>query len=212
MSRIFCKATKIEEAGYYSSSYGLSLSFRTDFTSPFELRYPEKVAKVMERLKFKETGENKFLEHIETWWSIILPRYAWAQVDTYRIGISKQSGSTMHSLLSILRQKDLDWLEYFEDHPTSDTKTILLQSAKDSNKLKAKKNLPESFLQEREVKMSYKVIRHMFTQRIQHELPHWKFLFRQILDQVNYPNLIFPPEIKESIFKLEKEELENENF
>ena len=46
----------------------------------------------------KGGGHDKFLESIQVWFVMDMPRYFWQEFDTYRVGGSKQSESTMYTL------------------------------------------------------------------------------------------------------------------
>ena len=52
-------------------------------------------------------GHNKFLESIQVYLDLQLPRYAWVDADTYRVGITKQSEATNHTITKrVLTQED----------------------------------------------------------------------------------------------------------
>ena len=59
-----------------------------------------RLMKVARGLAHKQGGHNKFLETIMFTLDIDAPRYWWSQFDTYRVGISKQSESTMHTIMA----------------------------------------------------------------------------------------------------------------
>jgi len=90
----------LEEAGYKWAMLGLSLSFRQD---------PDRMDSVAMRLAHKGDGHNKYLEQMVVWLDIVGPRYWWQQFDTYRVGVSKQSESTMHTITKRpLTQEDFE--------------------------------------------------------------------------------------------------------
>lgn len=61
----------------------------------------------------------------------------------------------------------------------------------DSEKLVlAKGLLPEGFMQRRVVSTNYKVLRSIILQRRGHRLPHWKMFVKDILAQVEHPELL----------------------
>jgi hypothetical protein len=84
------KIKLLSEHGYNEAILGLSLSYNT--TTKKAMETAELLAKL-------DGGHNKFLESICVWLDITAPRYWWQQFDTYRIGVTKQSESTMHTLL-----------------------------------------------------------------------------------------------------------------
>lgn len=173
--------TKMKEAGYEEALYGLSLSYGATL---------ERMVQIAPGKAKQDLGHNKFLEQIDTWWILDLPRYVWSQFDTYRIDMSKQSESTMHTLLKMLRSENLRWEDRFEIVPNEDTKRDLLTAAACKDKLKAKQILPECFIQRRVIKCSYKTLRQIILQREDHELPHWKIFCDEVRKQVDHPELL----------------------
>lgn len=162
---------KLEEYGQWSAIQGLLLSYNTTREKALEASY---------RLAPKDGGHNKFLESIMTWWQIEAPRYWWQQFDTYRAGVTKQSESTMHTIMrnplsqdnfeKTIPQETLDRLNY-----------LILNKQFDQLKVE----LPEGFLQARVVCMSYKVLRAMIGQRLNHKLSEWSKFCNEVFDKVN---------------------------
>jgi len=166
----------IEEHGYATALLGLSLSYGRD---------PEDMGPVARRLCFKGDGHNKFLESIIVWLDVDAPRYFWQQYDTYRIGVTKQSESTMHTMTArLLAQADFA-------HPIPSTHLEYLNGliAKQSWE-EAKRNLPESFLQRRIVCQSYLSLQRMIRQRRRHRLSEWPVFVEAVLRQVAHPELL----------------------
>lgn len=169
---------KLNECGFNEAMFGLSLNKK----QPIENMY-----NVSLRLSNKDRGHNKFLEHIITWWNIKAPRFWWVEFDTYRVGVSKQSESTMHTLL-----KDGELTQDNFDDYIPEALLINLNQLYDTGDLIGlKNNLPEGFLQRREVMMSYKTIRHIILQRSKHRLPHWQEFLKCIKEQLDHPELIW---------------------
>ena len=114
------------------------------------------------------SGEQKFLESIIVHLCITAPRYWWQQADTYRIGITKQSGSTMNSIMKRhLVQSD------FDDEIDEGVLDILNSFIDDKNLRKVKAHLPESYLQTRVVCTSMKTLLYIVSQRRTHRLEQW---------------------------------------
>ena len=164
------KIEVLHEAGYAQALIGLSLSYKQPV---------KKMPQVAERLYFKDGGHNKFLESIIVWLDITAARYWWQQFDTYRIGVTKQSESTMHTLLKRpLTQDDFEG----EIDPATLARLNALISA---NKLaRAKCELPESFLQRRVVCTNYKTLRRMIKQRHTHRLHEWQVFCEAMREQL----------------------------
>ena len=154
------KITILREAGYDEAMLGLSLSYNAD-----PARMPARSAK----LAHMDGGHNKFLESIAVWLDITAPRYWWSQFDTYRAGVSKQSESTMHTILRRpLAQED------FEGGIDPEILGIINAKISAGNFDGVKRNLPESFLQRRIVTTNYKTILHIVRQRHDHKLTEWQ--------------------------------------
>ena len=156
------KVTILREAGYEEAMLGLSLSFNADPS-----RMPARAAKLAKM--DPASGEVKFLEAIAVWLDVTAPRYWWSQFDTYRAGVSKQSESTMHTLMRTVLEA-----HHFEG---GIDETILgaLNNAISTNDFGyAKRHLPESFLQRRIVTTNYKTILHIIRQRHDHKLTEWQ--------------------------------------
>ena len=138
----------LREAGYDEVLLGLSLSFN---------RSVEGMPQVAQRLCDKDDGHNKFLESIVVWLDITAPRYWWQQEATYRIGITRQSESTMHTIL----RKELTAQDFINSIPVQ-TLDRLNKLIKDELFEQLKNELPEGFLQRRIICTNYKGIQIFF--------------------------------------------------
>jgi hypothetical protein len=155
--------------GFEEAMYGLSLNRK---------KLVEEMYKVAKRLGHKDSGHNKFLESIIIWVEIRAPRYWWQEFDTYRIGITKQSESTINSFFTDFENSIVSGEPLFEEGSITDQQYAKIEeSVAARNIVGVKRALPEGFLQKRVVCMSLKSFRNMYIQRKDHVLPHWnKFL------------------------------------
>ena len=170
------KIEVLREAGYTEALLGLSLSYNTQLD-----RMPE----VALRLAGMDKGHNKFLESIVVWLDITAPRYFWQQFDTYRVGVTKQSESTMHTAMKRwLTPRDFDG----RIHP--DALAHLNYSIRRKNFDMLKCELPEGFLQRRIVCCNYKSLKHIIGQRHNHRLPEWQIFCQAIQAQVEYKEFL----------------------
>jgi len=168
--------TILEEHGYASALLGLSLSYNQD---------PTGMPAVARRLCFKGDGHNKFLESLVVWLDMTAPRYFWQQFDTYRIGATKQSESTMHTMTRTRLSQ-----AHFE-HPIPDAHLVHLNELVDASDWEGvKRDLPESFLQRRIVCTNYMTIQRMARQRETHRLSEWRTFVQAILRQAQHPELL----------------------
>lgn len=208
----------IKEAGYEEALLGLSLSYY-DRTVPicdwdaFEMyesleetrEFSKKIAfwtnekferaeRMTKVLAFKSGGHNKFLESIQVWLFVQASRDFWQEFDTYRVGITKQSASTMHTL----DKRQVEATDFHEDTASGAIVSFsnVLEEYKDlgsryyRNITFLKKNLPEGWLQERLVCTNYKVLQHIYAQRKSHRLKDWRDFCGELLKQVEYPEFI----------------------
>lgn len=197
--------SKLNESGYDEALYGLSLSHGADL---------KKMPDVLRSLAFRGGGHSKALESIQTWWTITMPRYWWAEEDTYRVSTTKQSASTMHTIHKrILTQEDfiepILYSTLIELNSAiveySDLREWIKYCSKDSDKKTVeeritwlfrfiKRNLPEGFLQTREVNINYMTLQNIMKQRKHHKLQEWWDFCGAVLLQVDHSDLLVTKE------------------
>lgn len=188
----------LSEHGHAEALLGMSLSYYDHLEPLNEWWNDEKKQRAYRRatsLAHKSGGHSKFLESIQVWLFIQASRDVWSEFDTYRVGISKQSSSTMHTL-----DKRFVVPEDFE----KGTSTLMIDGFnrclaeykdpkseyhKDITRLK--KNLPEGWLQERIVNVNYKCLQNILAQRHNHRLHQWPDLCNQILGQIQHPEWLW---------------------
>lgn len=170
------KVEILREAGYEEAMLGLSLSRNKPV---------EDMPAVAVKLHDKDGGHNKFLETICVWLDVTMPRYFWCQFDTYRIGMTKQSESTMYTVLHRpLIQADFSYP--IPDETLTRLNTLITWK----NFTMLKNELPEGFLQRRIVTTNYKTLRNIINQRKNHRLNEWRFFCGEILRQARWSALI----------------------
>ena len=147
------------------------------------------------RLILAGPEHRKFLRQIVVWVNISAPRFWWSEFDTYKIGTSANSESTMHTLLKKPITRDMfeidfneDDLKMFEDfdpeigfdgylYLLEEIRQFALSMPLDEKKYchkLLKQMLPESFIQTRTVCLNYEVLSNMYQQRKNHKLPQWR--------------------------------------
>jgi len=180
------KTIVLKEAGYEEAALGFSLSYNSNYHRAMEL---------MPTFAFKQGGENKFLESIVIWLDVTAPRFWWQEADTYRVGTSKQSESTMHTIakreltnedFEYPLEKDVLWelnntIKWYNE-PIGDAKRMYFMHLKNQ--------LPEGFLQRRIWVMSYKGLQNVYNQRKNHRLPQWQDFFRDLFTQLEHKEFI----------------------
>lgn len=136
------------------------------------------------------TEHRKFLRQIFVSVDITAPRYWWTEFDTYKIGVTRNSCSTMHKLAStpitydsfahsdlILTGLPETLEEIRKEYQNTNNKELFI---------KLKSNLPESFLQKSTVTMNYENILTMYKQRHNHRLEEWSKDFVQWVHSLPY--------------------------
>ena len=161
------RITILEEAGFEWSMRGLARSFNQDIA---------KMPKVALNLSPKDMGHNKFLESIVVWIDVEAPRFWWSEFDTYRVGITKQSDSTMHTL----KRQPLSQDNF--EYPINENYIAYLNHLIACNEpIDIIKNaLPDGFLQGRTICTNYKVLRNIILQRRNHKLPQWHYFCNEM--------------------------------
>ena len=184
------QVVKLDERGYEPALMGLALSYfreGQDFNEWFTWNRRKKAIKQLENLAFKGGGHNKAIASIFTWWLVTAPRGWWQEMDTYTVGgVTKNSASTMHTL-----SKELVTKEHFASGTSQviiDNLNELISSGADITTLKM--NLPESYLQTRELCINYMSLQNIIKQRTGHRLKMWDMFINRILTQVNHPKLL----------------------
>ena len=179
----------IEEHGHESALRGMAYSFKDRADDP-DTWWQEKKGRAEERapkLAPKDGGHNKFLESMVVWIDVEASRAFWSEFDTYRVGTTKQSESTMHTL-GKRPPKLSDFEEGTHPHTVLQFQVVWQQAKGDINILKM--NLPEGFLQRRLVCTNYKVLRNIIAQREGHRLKWWKVFIDEVMAQVQHPEYL----------------------
>ncbi len=153
-----------------------------------------------QRLIKAGSEHRKFLRMIHVCTDITLPRYVWSELDTYHFG-TKNSCSTMHKLLNTDEPITEELFVYcIEDKDLLNTIITKLESLrslyrnsgftqkeKDRLLLRAKRLLPEGFLQMRTWDTNYEEIRNIYYQRKNHRLKwEWQDNFCNWVESLPY--------------------------
>lgn len=129
------------------------------------------------------TDHRKFLREILVSAEIVAPRYWWIEFDTYKVGVTSMSTSTMHTITKKpLTLKDFSYCKYDEYFTTEFSKTIKLlnKMIEEYNQTKDKclwnciiQTLPQSYNQARTVTLNYEVLFNQYFGRENHKLEEW---------------------------------------
>lgn len=132
----------------------------------------------------------KWLRQVFVSVDITAPMYWWSEADTYSVGVTKNSTSKMHKLLSKSITADcfeMDDSTDFDKHlferiiDTCESVRQMAVGYKDTGETDKYKEcwkalvriLPESWLQTRTMTLNYEVVRNMVHQRKGHKLTEW---------------------------------------
>ena len=169
---------------------------------------------LMQRMIKAGTSDSKFMRQIFVSVDITAPLYWWKEFDTYKIGTTTNSTSTMHKLAATPITKDCfekyDYnknliieksnteegiISYFVDDLANnlikdlENLRILYNTTKDKRYWKELiRWLPEGWLQTRTVTMNYAVLRNIYFQRKGHKLIEWKLFIDWIAEVLPYSN------------------------
>ena len=146
-------------------------------------------------------GEHrKFMRMIHVQVDVTMPRYFWSELDTYHFG-TKNSCSTMHKLLNtnepiskklfVYCEEDEDFLNTvicrLEGLRSEYRRAETPQVNKNRLLLRAKRLLPEGFLQKRTWDTNYEEIRNIYYQRRDHRLKEeWQDTFCSWVESLPY--------------------------
>ncbi len=179
----------LNESGYIEGLRGMAYSFkdRASDVDDWWVGAYDRAEKRAPLLAPKDGGHNKFLESIVVWIDVEACRAFWSEFDTYRVGTTKQSESTMHTLSKRPPMEDdfekgtpLEVIDAFRevwDRVKGDITLLKLA-------------LPEGFLQRRLVCTNYKVLRNIIAQRTGHRLKFWQQFIDDVIAQVDHPELL----------------------
>ena len=139
--------------------------------------------KLAKTLAESGSDHGKFLRMIEVYCDIEAPLYWWKEFDTYRVGVEKNSCSTMHKIHS----KKFTMADFSTEHLNDESKKVLGLVIYELNKNRDLYNcgnekedwwqmiqlLPSSYNQKRTLMMSYQALRNMYHARKNHKLDEW---------------------------------------
>lgn len=201
----------LEVAGIKPALYGLGLSHGKTSDIDFNKFNEDIMTDRADKNAPLGHGHNKFLESIQAWIKLTMPRFMWSEMDTYRL-MTKQSDSTMHTLLkendiaNRLKNSvsmggiDKDLSEEQYDELTSivfDLEVLLDDYQHLINRVKAsvlpkeiklqivKSGLPEAWEQTRVLCVSYKTLQNIYQQRKNHQLWQWRWFCEQLKELPN---------------------------
>ena len=161
---------------------------------------------LMARLRNAGTYHRKFMRMIVVYLDITAPLYWWKEFDTYRVGVEKNSCSTMHKI----HAKEFDVNDFSHEHVeelTGDDYNMsydfLLRTIDILNYYRKKfletnvktywwqmiQLLPSSYNQRRTVMLNYEILANIYKSRRNHKLDEWH-TFCDWIERLPYSELI----------------------
>lgn len=138
---------------------------------------------LLRRLVRAGTDHRKAVRLIQCWATVEAPRYWWTEFDTYKVGVTRMSCSTMYTLCK-RPLEDTDFAPGVSRATIKDLNDMIARystcEAAQKNGLlrKIKANLPEGFIQRADVVCSYEALININRGRKGHRLAEWT-IFRQ---------------------------------
>lgn len=149
---------------------------------------------LMHRLYVAGSEHRKYLRQIFVSMDIIAPRYWWAEMNTYKVGTTSNSCSTMHKI----HAKELVLDDFSHEHLNEDSLEALKcvinmmngyrhDYVDKDNKSKSDwwqmiQLLPSSYNQRRTITMTYENVVSIIKQRRAHKLDEWRDFCNILLD------------------------------
>jgi hypothetical protein len=154
---------------------------------------------LMTRLRNAGTDHRKFMRMIPVYVDITAPLYWWKEFDTYKVGTTANSCSTMHKI----HEKEFTLEDFSHEHLTDGSINLLKNIIEELNKwrrlynrydtlsednreftngtITCKKDiwhqmiqlLPSSYNQKRTVMLNYEVLANIYKSRKNHKLQEW---------------------------------------
>lgn len=164
------------------------------FTLDNDFILGEKDKKLAQTLISLGTDHSKFMRQIFVSMDIEAPRAWWIEMDTYKVGTTSNSCSTMHTIMSKEFTKDMFSCESFKHNPGmyyDFIKVLNILNALRNQWLETKdKNiwrnlidiLPQCYNQKRTWTANYGVLRNIYKGRHNHKLKEWQDFCQEILN------------------------------
>ena len=138
---------------------------------------------LMQNLSLSGSSHRKFMRMLPVYCDITAPLYWWKEADTYRMGVEKNSCSTMHKI----HAKPFTLDDFSHDMLTTDSlgalqATIDFLNEQRESYLKTKDKqdwyqliqlLPSSYNQKRTMMFSYEALHKIYHERKNHKLNEW---------------------------------------
>ena len=157
--------------------------------------------KLLQQLVKAGTDHRKVLRQMVISCDITAPLYWWKEFDTYKVGVTVNSQSTMHKLCSRpLTVHDFSFEDMHDDEFIVNIVLDNLNARIMDYKADMKQNkglwrtiiqlLPSAYNQTRTVTMNYENVLNMYKQRKNHKLSEWCDFCEYMYDNLDYCKLL----------------------
>lgn len=161
------------------------------YSNKVEFKLGDNDYKLAKSLIMAGKDHRKFLRQIHVNMQIKASMGWWAEMDTYKVGTTRNSSSTMHRLgKRLLTNDDFIWYSdfngiYFDDSDTDMANLNIIARINDLIDSHAsipdiKEVLPQSFAYTCMWSGNYEVLRNIYHNRRNHRMPEWKLFCRHI--------------------------------
>lgn len=166
------------DSTYEKSIYDESTGY-LDFYDEFTLGEADE--KLLSRLVAAGPEHGKFARMLPVWVDITAPIYVLAEIDTYKVGVTRNSCSFMHKGTS----KPFE-LSDFGDEPDENSgwwnftiahlnqlREAFLETKDETIFQELRRCVPQGYLQRATFQFNYQTLRNIYFQRRNHRLPEW---------------------------------------
>ncbi len=135
------------------------------------------------------SDHRKFLRQIFVSMDIEAPWYWWKEFSTYKVGVTQNSTSTMHTLMERkLTADDFAWC-FPRNNQHFQLLTNINEAIANGNFDRAIKLLPGSYIYRRTISLNYEVLRNIYHARRNHRLKEWH-TFCDMIEDLPYSEFI----------------------
>jgi len=168
----------------YSSEKKID-SFATGYDTLTKVILGQKDLTLMKSLIKKGPSHSKFLRTIQIWLEIKAPISWWVQFDTYKVGVTRLSESTMHRLVKDYKK---DKLQKRFTSNVDGTAIDLIEEAIEQGKdiTELRDNLPMGYILVSVVNLNMQNIINIIEQRKEHKNKHWQEFITQSMNRIPY--------------------------
>ena len=155
--------------------------------------------KLLKQLVKAGSDHRKVLRQMFISCNITAPLYWWKEFDTYKVGVTSNSQSTMHKLCSRpLTRNDFSFEDMHDNECIVNEVIDNLNARMDDYRLTKSKNLwrtiiqllPCAYNQTRTITMNYENVLNMYSQRKYHRLSEWREYCCYMYDNLPYCKIL----------------------